>query len=66
MKKRISSHRESYDKDSIGGKSGTDKRGLSFDDFKAYKARCLEPQKYLDSNHYFYDFDLTNHNNNSE
>ena len=47
-------------------KSGTESRGLSFDDFKAYKARCLEPKKHLDNNHYFYNFDLSNHNTISE
>ena len=42
------------------------KRGLSFEDFKAYRNRCMEPKKYLDPDHYFYDFNLQSHNANAE
>ena len=41
-------------------------RGLSFDEFKAYRSRCLEPEKYLDEDHYFRNFDLKSHNANAE
>ena len=42
------------------------KRGLTFEEFKAYKKRCLDPQIHLDTDHYFYGFDLKAHNANAE
>ncbi len=42
------------------------KKGLSFEDFIAYKKRCLEPNVHLDEDHFFYDFDLKAHNANAE
>ena len=47
-------------------KTSERKKGLSFEDFVAYKKRCLEPNTYLDEDHYFYDFDLKAHNANAE
>ena len=41
-------------------------KGLSFDEFVTYKKRCLEPEKYLDQDHYFWNFDLKSHNANAE
>ena len=46
--------------------SETRKRGLTFDDFVAYKARCLDPKTKLEPDHYFYNFDLKSHNANAE
>ena len=42
------------------------KRGLTFDDFVAYKARCLDPRNKLEPDHYFYNFDLKSHNANAD
>ena len=42
------------------------RKGLNFDDFVAYKKRCLEPEKYLDEDHFFWNFDLKSHNANAE
>ena len=44
----------------------SDKKGLSFEDFVSYKKRCLEPEKFLDQDHYFWNFDLKSHNANAE
>ena len=41
-------------------------KGLSFEDFVAYKKRCIEPEKHLDEDHYFWNFDLKSHNANAE
>lgn len=47
-------------------KAPTRQKGLSFEDFVAYKKRCLEPEKHLNKEHYFWNFDLKSHNANAE
>ena len=48
----------------LGKSSG--RRGLSFEDFVKYKNRCLDPKNQLDSDHYFYNFNLQIHNANAD
>ena len=46
--------------------SGIPNRGLTFEQFSAYKDRCLNYEDNLDPDHYFYDFDLKEHNSHAE
>ena len=46
--------------------SSVRKSGLSFDEFVAYKSRCMDPKSELDPDHYFHNFDLEAHNANAK